>query len=245
MPEGTAAPSSPSSAASTPVGAGDGKSDMEILGGGSPTTAVEEPAAPAAPSSPVEVPTAEPGASPAAPTAPVDPKPVAPGESMPEALRRASAADPAVRAEVNRLWSQMQNYVALGPAQELKALRDKFPGGVAEADKIINDAISIQGVDAKFYEGGPEQRTELVKDLYTDDPAALIGTTEVSLQFLRDNAPTEYSRLSDGILQGALAKGELGSHIQQLYDLAVKEGDSPLAQAIKDVYNWATEKAGF
>src|SRR5579859_3328708 len=161
MPEGTAAPSSPSSAASTPVRAVDRKSDMELLGRGSPTTAVEEPAAPVT-TPDASAPAAAPDGQPAVPAAPAEPKPVAPGESMPEALRRASAADPQVRAEVNRLWSQMQNYVALGPAQELKALRDKFPGGVAEADKIINDAISIQGVDAKFYEGGPEQRTELV-----------------------------------------------------------------------------------
>jgi len=164
---------------------------------------------------------------------------------MPEALRKASAADPAVRAEVNRMWSQLQNYVGLGPAQELKALKDKFPGGVAEADRIINDAIGIQAVDAKFYEGGPEQRGELIKELYADDPAAVIGTTEVSLQFLRDTAPQEYARLSDGILGNALAKGEIGAHIQQLYDLASKEPDSVLAKAIKDVYEWATEKAGF
>lgn len=164
---------------------------------------------------------------------------------MPEALRRASAADPAVRAEVNRMWSQLQNYVGLGPAQELKALKEKFPGGVAEAERIINDAIGIQTVDAQFYEGGPEQRSELVKSLYADDPAALIGTTEVSLQFLRDTAPQEYGRIADSIVGNALAKGEVGAHIQRLYDEATKTPDNPLSKIITDVYEWAIEKAGF
>jgi hypothetical protein len=243
MPEGTAA-APPSAAASTPVGAGDGMTDAQILGGGTPTTPVPDAPDTSAPAAPDT--TAAPAAPDTqAPAATAEPKPVAPGEQMPEALRRASAADPAVRAEVNRLWSQMQNYVTLGPAAELKALKDKFPGGVAEADRIINDAIGIQAVDSQFYEGGPEQRAELIKSLYADDPAAVIGTTEVSLQFLRDTAPQEYARLSDGILQSALAKGEMGAHIQQLYDLASKEPDSALAKAIKDVYEWASEKAGF
>jgi hypothetical protein len=241
--------SSPSAAASTPVGAGDGKTDAEILGGGTPTVPTEVPAAPETPAAPAPSPAA-PG-EPTAPTTPATPadKPIAPGEAMPEALRRASAADPAVRAEVNRMWQEVQRYVSLGPAAELKALRDKFPGGIAEADKIINDAMGIQAVDAQFYEGGPEQRAELIKSLYADDPAAVIGTTEVSLQFLQQTAPQEYVRLSDGIIANGLAKGELGAHIQQLDDLAVAElkahPDSPLAQAIRDVAEWAREKAGF
>lgn len=163
---------------------------------------------------------------------------------MPEALRRASAADPAARAEINRVWSQLQNYVGLGPAQELKALKEKFPGGVAEAEAIINDAISIQDVDAKFYGGTPEQRAELAANLFKDSPQDLIATAEATMQFLAKNAPQDYQRITDSVLGQAIAQGELGGYLQMLEDAALK-GDTNLAKMVQDVVDKAREMAGF
>ena len=238
----------PSAPSSVGVGAGDGKSDMEILGGSAPASVPDNPPAtpdapdapPAAPVTPAEPP-AEPGTPPAAP-APEGPKPVAIGESMPEALRRASASDPAVRAEVNRVWSQLQNYLPLGSHQELKALRDKFPGGVAEAEAIINDALGIQQVDQAFYNGTPEQRSQLITDLYKDSPEALVSTTSATLQFLEKAAPQDYAKVSDSVISSELRSGRIGGYLQMLKDNV--GNPEQLTKLVNDIYNWASEKAG-
>src|SRR5580704_6513795 len=147
--------------------------------------------------------------------------------------------DPWVGEEARELWEGVQRAQreaaayreAFGTPEDARALKEIYPGGVAEAKSAAERARELAEIDAVFFgaAGKPTEelragRTALVEKLYAQDPAAFREMVEAGVRIL--------GRASSGQRSVASAEGK-----------AVSQDATTLPGSLRSVAG-AQEKAG-
>ncbi len=113
---------------------------------------------------------------------------------MPEWLR-ASVADPKHGADAARqaqqLWDEHQAFRgAFSTPAEARAIKELFPGGVAEAQTLRQSAQAIDQFDAAIFSGDARAQSELVTELARANPAAFRSLFAEAAKVLGDLGQT-------------------------------------------------------
>jgi len=119
--------------------------------------------------------------------------------------------DPWCGDEAKELWDGKQKAEAenaayrevFATAEDARALKDIYPGGVAEAKSAAERARALDAIDAAFYRGDAAARTGLAQKMMRDNPAAFREMVEVGLALLRAGQPTAVSQQPTATVRGA------------------------------------------
>ncbi|HUN62704.1 MAG TPA: hypothetical protein VMU53_11975 [Candidatus Sulfotelmatobacter sp.] len=104
--------------------------------------------------------------------------------------------DPWCGDEAKELWDGKQKAEAeaaayrevFATAEDARALKEIYPGGVAEAKSAAERARELEAIDAAFYRGDAAARTQLAQRLMQQDPAAFREMVQAGLALLRPGA---------------------------------------------------------
>ena len=106
--------------------------------------------------------------------------------------------DPSDGAAAKELWDGKQKTdaevaayrEAFATPADARALKELYPGGVAEAKAAADRARELDTIDAAFYRGDAAARAQLARQLMQQDPAAFRAMVEVGLQLLHSTPQT-------------------------------------------------------
>lgn len=106
--------------------------------------------------------------------------------------------------EAKELWDGKQRAEAqaaayrevFATAEDARALKEIYPGGVAEARSAAERARELDAIDAAFYRGDAAARTQLAERMMREDPGAFREMVEAGLRLL--GGDVESSKLKVG-----------------------------------------------
>lgn len=240
-------PAAPAAAAvepspSIPAGASGGSaSDEQILG------------IPESPVSP-ETAAAPDGQQPQEQTPPQEQEPAWQKEAEEEGLFLTAAppelkalfSDPKVGKLVQSAWDSRQVAQAyrefIPTLKEARTIRETFPGGVEEMQRIVVDARDSQLTDMAFYSKNPELQGQLASRLYSEDRDAFIGQLKASTKFLAENDPETFLSIATEAAPKFLEQ----EHFPEFLDAAAevvqaKNGERALA-LLAELGGWGAQK---
>lgn len=104
------------------------------------------------------------------------------------------------------LYTETSAYRDFGSQEDVKTFRELFPGGMAEAKEIAGTVTQAMRSNQLFDSGDPEQQATLFGELATENPAAFLTASQVALDLVRQQMPSEF-----GQIRGLLAAEHLQS----------------------------------
>jgi hypothetical protein len=112
---------------------------------------------------------------------------------MPESFKKAIAAAPEVKAELQRLWDEHQAFREVFPtAAEARAVKELFPEGAEQAKAALSKAIELEQSDALFASRDPRLQRELAANMLAFDPQAFGAMLQVGAELVRERSPELY-----------------------------------------------------
>ena len=176
---------------------------------------------------------------------PSDEEEIAAGQPFPESFKKAIAANPEIKPELQRLWDQHQAFREIFPTvAEARAVRELFPGGAADAKAVLSKAREMEQSDQLFFSRDPYAQRELAANMLAMDPQAFGAMLKVSSDLVREKQPELYQAFTSGLATQALAGEGFHEHLGMIAQALENNDLHSLQRLASQLVQWVSGNGG-
>ncbi len=167
---------------------------------------------------------------------------IATSQPLPDSFKKAIAANPEIKAELQRLWDQHQAFREVFPTvAEARAVKELFPGGSEDAKTALVKAREMEESDQLFLSRDPQAHRDLAANMLQMDPHAFSAMLQVSADLVRERQPELYHAFASGMAHQVLTGEGFPQHVRGLIQ-AIENGDLNSAhQLASQLSVWAQD----